>query len=110
MAVYKILLPEEWDAFEVAGQFDGSAFDRESGFIHLSSHSQVAETARRFFADQPTLVIAAIDENLVGDSLRWEPSSNHGMFPHLYGTLPRSAVVATFVVAGASEIDGLDLE
>ena len=105
VAVYKILLPEEWDAFEAAGQFDGSAFDRESGFIHLSSRSQVAQTARRVFPDQPALVVAAIDESLVAGPLRWEATSDHGVFPHLYGVLPRSAVVAAFEVAGASEIE-----
>jgi uncharacterized protein (DUF952 family) len=103
--VYKILLPDEWDAFEATGQFDGSPFDRESGFIHLSSRAQVAQTARRVFADEPALVIAAVDDSLLGGSLRWEDTSSHGRFPHLYGTLPRDAVVATFVVAGASQVD-----
>jgi uncharacterized protein (DUF952 family) len=105
MVVYKILLPEEWDAFEAAGQFDGSAFDRDSGFIHLSSRDQVAETARRVFSDQPVLVVVAIDESLVDGSLRWETASDRGRFPHVYGTLPRTAVVATFVVAGASNVE-----
>jgi uncharacterized protein (DUF952 family) len=104
VTVYKIFLPQEWDAFEAAGQFDGSAFDRESGFIHLSARDQVAETARRVFPDEPVLVIAAIDDSLVSEPLRWEATSDRGRFPHLYGTLPRSAVTATYVVAGAREV------
>lgn len=104
MAVYKILLPGEWDAFDAAGRFDGSAFDQESGFIHLSSRGQVAETARRVFTDQPALVIAVIDENLLNGPLLWE-IADRGVFPHLYGTVPRSAVTATVVVAGAAEIE-----
>jgi uncharacterized protein (DUF952 family) len=103
--IYKILLPEEWDRFAAAGQFDGSSFDRESGFIHLSSRDQVADTARRVFADDPLLVVAAIDEHLVSESLRWETASSHGTFPHVYGVLPLAAVVGTFLVAGASGID-----
>ena len=106
VTVYKILLPQEWDAFEAAGQFDGSAFDRDSGFIHLSGRDQVAETARRVFPDQPALVIAAVDESLVGGSLRWEATPDRGCFPHLYGTLPRSAVSAIFMVEGARDIEG----
>ena len=106
MTVYKILLPREWDAFEAAGQFDGSAFDRDSGFIHLSGRDQVAETARRVFPDQSALVIAAIDESrLIVGSLRWEATPDRGRFPHLYGTLPRSAVTAVFLVAGARDIE-----
>jgi uncharacterized protein (DUF952 family) len=105
VAIYKILLPAEWDAFEAAGQFDGSPFDRDSGFIHLSSRAQVAGTARRLFANEPALVIVAIDESVVAESLRWETTANRGRFPHVYGTLPREAVLATFAVAGASDID-----
>lgn len=105
MLIYKILLPAQWEDFEAAGSFDGSPFDRESGFIHLSSRDQVAATARRVFADEPALVIAAIDDAAVGDTLRWEAASDRGWFPHVYGTLPRAAVVATWTVAGASEVD-----
>jgi uncharacterized protein (DUF952 family) len=103
--IYKILLPAEWDAFDAAGQFDGSPFDRESGFIHLSSRAQVAETARRVFAGEQALVVAAIDDSLVSGTLRWE-SADRGQFPHVYGTLPRHAVVAVYPVAGPAEIDG----
>jgi uncharacterized protein (DUF952 family) len=105
MSIYKILLPTEWDAFEAAGSFDGSPFDRESGFIHLSSRDQVAETARRHFADEPALVIAAIDDDLVSETLRWETTPNRGTFPHVYGTLPLAAVVVMFRVAGAADVD-----
>jgi uncharacterized protein (DUF952 family) len=103
--LYKILLPEEWVAFDAAGRFDGSPFDLESGFIHLSSRDQVADTARRVFADEAALVIAAIDENAVAETLRWETTSNHGEFPHVYGVIPRAAVVAVFAVAGAGHVD-----
>jgi uncharacterized protein (DUF952 family) len=104
--IYKILLPDEWDAFEAAGSFGGSAFDRESGFIHLSSRDQVAETARHVFADEPALVIAVIDDDVVRDTLRWETTSDRGCFPHAYGTLPLAAVVAVVRVAGATDVDG----
>jgi uncharacterized protein (DUF952 family) len=103
--IYKILLPAEWDAFEAAGRFDGSPFDRESGFIHLSSRDQVAETARRVFADDPDLVVVAIDDSAVAGTLRWELSADRGRFPHVYGSLPRAAVVAVYPVAGAARID-----
>lgn len=105
MLIYKILLPAEWDAFEAAGRFDGSALDRDSGFIHLSSRDQVAETARLMFADEPALVLIAIDDSLLAEPLRWEPTPDRGRFPHLYGTLPRAAVVATYAVASAENID-----
>jgi uncharacterized protein (DUF952 family) len=103
--LYKILLPEEWAEFDAAGQFNGSPFDRESGFVHLSSRDQVAETARRIFANEPALVIVAIDEDAVAETLRWEPASDRGLFPHVYGVIPRAAVVTVFEVAGAGHVD-----
>jgi uncharacterized protein (DUF952 family) len=103
--IYKILLPAEWDAFEAAGRFDGSSLDRESGFIHLSSRDQVAETARRAFAGEPALVVVAIDDSVVAETVRWETTPDRGRFPHVYGSLPRAAVVAMYAVAGAAGID-----
>jgi len=105
MLVYKILRPSEWDAFDASGTFDGAPVDRESGFIHLSSREQVAETARRHFAEDPVLVIVAIDDATLGATLRWESSSQRGAFPHAYGQLRRADVAAVYRAAGASDVD-----
>jgi uncharacterized protein (DUF952 family) len=93
--IYKILRPDEWASFEAAGLFDGSPFDRESGFIHCSSREQIAGTLARYFADDPAVVIVALDAALLGPAIRWEESSDGELFPHVYGTLPRDAVVST---------------
>ena len=104
--IYKILRPAEWAEFEAAGRFDGSAADHADGFVHFSSRAQVGATASRFFADEPELVVLAVDADAVGDRLRWEPSPHSGEpFPHLYDSLPRSAVVAMHRVAGAAAVD-----
>lgn len=103
MLIYKILLPAEWAAFEAAGRFDGSPFDRESGFVHCSSREQVGATALRFFPDEPALVVAAIDADVLGASVRWEESAD-GVFPHVYAPVPRAAVTAVYEVAGAAEV------
>lgn len=104
MLIYKILLPAEWAAFEAAGRFDGSPFDHESGFVHCSSREQVAPTAMRVFPDEPALVVAAIDADALGESVRWEESADGGLFPHVYGPVPRDAVTAVYEVAGAAEV------
>ena len=105
MVIYKILLPPEWAEFEATGRFDGSSFDRSSGFIHLSSREQVGGTARRVFADEPDLVVVAVDAGTVGESLRWELASDGGTFPHVYASLSLSSVVAIYRVAGAASVD-----
>jgi uncharacterized protein (DUF952 family) len=90
---YKVLTTAEFAAIE-ADLFEGARIDRHDGYIHLSTGSQVTETVARHFAGQTGLVIAAIDLGALGDRVRWEPSRNGELFPHLYGRLPRSAVLA----------------
>jgi len=103
--IYKILLPAEWAAFEAADRFDGSPFDHSSGYIHCSSREQVGATAARFFADEPALIIVALDAERLGSHLRWEQAPEGGSFPHVYAPLPSDAVVAVHHVAGAATVD-----
>ncbi|MFI7551010.1 DUF952 domain-containing protein [Micromonospora sediminimaris] len=105
MLIYKILLPGEWAEFQTAGRFDGSPFDRDSGYIHCSSRSQLAATAARVFGDQPQLVIVALDASLLGGALRWEDAPNGGPFPHVYAALPAAAIRGVHEVAGAARVD-----
>lgn len=107
MLIYKILLPSEWAEFDGRGQFDGSPFDLASGFIHCSSRAQVGATALRVFSDEPALVVAALDTQMIGDAIRWEPAPSGGTFPHVYAPLPRGAVTAVYQVASAALVDAL---
>lgn len=86
--VYKILSVDEWSAAAAAGAFEGSAVDRQDGYIHLSAEDQWRETARRWFAGRDDLVLAAFDDGDLGAGLKWEPSRGGALFPHLYGPLP----------------------
>lgn len=70
-----------------AGAYRGSADDVRDGFIHLSAESQVEVTLRRHFAGQSDLVLVAFDASTLGEALRWEPSRDGALFPHLYGPL-----------------------
>lgn len=92
--LYKILSPEEWEAAQRQGRFDGSAVDLADGYIHLSAANQVVETAAKHFAGKENLLLVAVDGARLGDSLRWEPSRGGQLFPHVYGPLPLDAVVA----------------
>ncbi|MEV7985848.1 DUF952 domain-containing protein [Micromonospora sp. NPDC085948] len=92
--IYKLLSTTEWDDALAAGAFAGSAVDRQDGFIHLSGGDQVVETARRHFAGATRLTLLSVEEERLGDALRWEPSRGGQLFPHVYGPLPVAAVVA----------------
>jgi uncharacterized protein (DUF952 family) len=93
MLVYKIVAAEEWAEAEAAGVFTGASVDRADGFIHFSTAEQAPETAAKWFAGRRDLTVAAIDAEALGEALRWEPSRGGALFPHLYATLPMSAVV-----------------
>lgn len=87
MRIYKILTRAEWAAAQAAGRFEGSAVDREDGYIHFSSGAQAGETARRWFAGQLDLVVLEVEADDLGSALKWEPSRGGDLFPHLYDAL-----------------------
>ena len=91
-AIYKISPAGLWHEAEQAGAFTGAPVDLADGFIHFSTAGQVRETAARHFAGQADLVLVAVDGDALGTALRYEPSRGGALFPHLYGTLPLSAV------------------
>ena len=91
--IYKICPAASWRAAELDGRFDGAPIDRHDGFIHFSTAAQVEETAARHFAGAAGLVLVAVDAGRLGETLRWEPSRGGNLFPHLYGSLPLSAVL-----------------
>ena len=92
--IYKICSASAWREAERQGVFHGSADDLRDGFIHFSTLSQLAETARKHFFGQTGLFVIEVDADVLGDALRWEPSRSDELFPHLYGELDLGAVTA----------------
>jgi uncharacterized protein (DUF952 family) len=90
--IYKICDAALWREAERTGVFTGAPVDRADGYIHFSTADQAAETAARHFAGQGDLLLVAVDAAALGSSLRHEPSRGGALFPHLYGSLPLSAV------------------
>ncbi len=90
---YKVLTADEWAAV-VAGSFQGAPIDKADGFIHLSTAAQLTETIDPHFHRREDLVLAAIDLAALGESVRWEPSRNGQLFPHVYAALTPKVVVA----------------
>src|SRR5690349_1287831 len=90
--IFKICPRALWKQAEETGRFDGAPVDLADGFIHFSDAAQVRETAARHFAGVDDLLLIAVDPAPLGAELRWEPSRGGALFPHLYGSLPMSAV------------------
>jgi uncharacterized protein (DUF952 family) len=90
--IYHMCRREEWELAAQSGTYAGSSQDRADGFIHFSTAEQLPESARRHRSGQAGLVLLAVATDILGEALRWEPSRHGALFPHLYGTLPISAV------------------
>ena len=94
MAILKIFRDSEWQAFRKAGVTDGAPVDLADGFIHFSTPAQVHETVERHFAGESGLWLVEVEEDALGDALRWEPSRGGALFPHLYRALRLEDVTA----------------
>jgi len=94
--IYHMCRREEWEAALRAGTYAGSLQDLADGFIHFSTATQLPGSARKHRAGQTGLVLLVVDAQALGAALRWEPSRNGALFPHLYGNLPLSAVRSVF--------------
>jgi uncharacterized protein (DUF952 family) len=90
--IYKICPRSLWHSAREAGVFAGAPVDLQDGYVHFSTADQVRGTAAKHFGGQGDLLLVAVDEARLGDSLRYERSRGGALFPHLYGVLPLAAV------------------
>ncbi len=100
--IYHICRRDEWQNAQDSGSYAGSSQDQADGFIHFSGRDQVEASAAKHRAGQGGLVLLAVDPAALGEALRWEASRGGVAFPHLYGALPRSAVIAVHDLALAA--------
>jgi uncharacterized protein (DUF952 family) len=91
---YKVLTQDQLAALERDRSFAGAPVDLADGYIHLSTAEQLTETVDKHFAGQTDLHVAAVDLEVLGDAVKWEPSRGGQLFPHLYASLSLDAVIA----------------
>ena len=83
---------QAWKAAQLVGEYRAVSLESE-GFIHFSKPEQLVGTANLFFRDTPDLNLLWIDPARLDQPLRWDPVGEK-VFPHLYGPLNLSAVMA----------------
>jgi uncharacterized protein (DUF952 family) len=93
--VYHVCRAEDWEIAQVSGSYTGSEDDRRDGFVHFSTHSQARTSTAIHRAGQAGLVLLSVATRELGEALKWEPSRGGQLFPHLYGPLAVTAVVAS---------------
>jgi uncharacterized protein (DUF952 family) len=95
--IYTLVRGEDWRAAEREGAYRGSADDARDGFLHFSTAAQVRESAAKHRRGEPDLWLVEADVARLGAALKWEAASGGkrpGLFPHLYGPLPVTAVLS----------------
>ncbi len=98
--IYKICPKGDWDAARKSGVYSGSADDQRDGFIHFSLKHQVRATLDKHFSGRDGLLLLAVaTDRLNPEALKYEISRKGEKFPHLYGNLFPSAVVARYTIA-----------
>ena len=85
--IYKILRVEEFAEAKENPAYAGSADDRRDGYIHFSSRTQLASTARKYFSGEEKLWFLEFSASELGNKLVWEPSTGGALYPHLYWPL-----------------------
>jgi len=92
--IFRLCMPEEWTAFQSNGVYSGNVNDKKDGFVHFSAASQVQKTATCHYPAEGQLILLAVEASVLGKDLVWEASRDGALFPHVYGTVPLSAVKA----------------
>ncbi len=94
--IYHITTQPAWEQAQKNGAYIPEAYPID-GFIHCSDHYQVEDTANRYYASTPGLLVLEIDPDKLVAPLVYENLEGGEMtFPHVYGTLNLDAVVSTF--------------
>lgn len=105
--IFKILRPAEWLAFRAARHFEGSPDDKRDGFIHLSTGTQVPGTLARHFGGEGEVTILRVAAAPLSEALRWEPSRQGALFPHLFRPLRLEDVAQAYSLQRG--VDGFDV-
>jgi uncharacterized protein (DUF952 family)/N-acetylglutamate synthase-like GNAT family acetyltransferase len=97
--IYHVVPEDQWQA--VIDRYAPPDLERE-GFVHCSFRHQTHDVIQRYFDSPEGLVVLEIDPFLTGAVVKVEGGVNPAtglsiegseLFPHLYGAIPRIAVV-----------------
>ena len=90
--LYHIVPAADWKPYEDKANYEVASLQTE-GFIHLSRQEQVDGTLNRYYQNVPNLLLLHVDINKLTHEVKYEPSTNNELFPHLYGPLNKSAII-----------------
>ena len=92
MLIYHIVLPEVWEKFKDEYEYEAESLASE-GFIHCSYRNQLDAVLQRYYSGAEKVLILHINPHLLKSELVAEPSTAREIYPHIYGTINKSAIV-----------------
>ena len=95
--VYHLVPPKVWERALLEERYEPASLKKE-GFIHLSTESQLLESARLHLGQYEELVVLRLVVKRLKHALKWEESRGGALFPHLYGNLPWDAIETTLTL------------
>jgi uncharacterized protein (DUF952 family) len=87
------VLPEVWEIFKDEYEYEAKSLLAE-GFIHCSYRNQLEDVLERYYKNARSVFVLHINPHLLTSELIAEPSTNREIYPHIYGKINRSAIVA----------------
>ncbi len=90
--LYHIAHEPEWDCLRSPGASYLPDSASAEGFIHCCYWDQLSSVAKRYFRDRTDVVVAEMDAERLGASVRMERAPRAAeSYPHVYGAIPVSA-------------------
>ncbi len=96
--IYHLTSPEAWEKALDKGTYQADSLESE-GFIHCSTKAQVIPSADKHFSHAQELIVLAIVDKRVKSHLRWEPSREGELFPHIYHPISLDMVETTYMLS-----------
>ena len=93
MLIYHIVLPDFWEKFKDEYEYEAESL-RSEGFIHCSYRNQLDEVLERYYKNAGKVLILHINLHFLTAKFIAEPSTNREIYPHIYGKINKSAIVA----------------
>jgi uncharacterized protein (DUF952 family) len=95
--LFHVTTTEQWESVEGQLYYVPGAFQKE-GFVHCCRRGQLSGVLDRYFKGQEGLLILKLNEEMLGDLVRYESPGNNELFPHVYGPIPKSAILGIEII------------
>jgi len=90
--IYHISTTKAWASQSDSDNYEDPSLQSE-GFIHCSKAEQIEPVIGRYFKGRKDLLILHIEPKLLESELKYELSTGDELYPHIYGSINKAAIV-----------------